>query len=54
MILKDYDWSEHKKHNIKTTQKDEQNIKRRVYDSLNVLISAGMIVKKDKKVYLKK
>jgi len=30
--------------------KEEQNIKRRVYDALNVLISAGILIKEDKKV----
>ena len=30
--------------------KEEQNIKRRVYDALNVLISAGVLVKEDKRV----
>jgi len=30
--------------------KEEQNIKRRVYDALNVLISAGILVKEGKKV----
>jgi hypothetical protein len=30
--------------------KEEQNIKRRVYDALNVLISAGILIKEGKKV----
>ena len=30
--------------------KEEQNIKRRVYDALNVLISAGVLVKEGKRV----
>lgn len=31
-------------------QKDEQNIKRRVYDALNVLIASGVIAKSGKSV----
>lgn len=30
--------------------KEEQNIKRRVYDALNVLISAGVLIKEGKRV----
>jgi hypothetical protein len=35
---------------FKKKQRDEQNIKRRVYDALNVLIAANIITKKGKKV----
>lgn len=34
----------------KEIAREEQNIKRRVYDALNVLISAGILVKEGKKV----
>lgn len=30
--------------------KEEQNVKRRVYDALNVLIAAGVLIKEGKKV----
>ena len=36
--------------NLKKKTKDEQNIKRRVYDALNVLIAANVIEKKGKSV----
>jgi transcription factor Dp-1 len=32
------------------TPKDEQNIKRRVYDALNVMIASGVLRKENKKV----
>jgi hypothetical protein len=35
---------------MQTVSREEQNIKRRVYDALNVLISAGVLVKDGKKV----
>jgi hypothetical protein len=31
-------------------EKEEQNIKRRVYDALNVLISLGVLVKEGRKI----
>lgn len=31
--------------------KDEKSIRRRVYDALNVLVAAGLIIKKGKKVF---
>lgn len=33
--------------------KEEKNIKRRVYDALNVLISVGVIEKKSKKISIR-
>jgi len=30
--------------------KDEKNIKRRVYDALNILVSAGILLREGKKV----
>ena len=53
MILRDYEWKDKKNEKNKQSLREKQNIKRRVYDALNVLISAGMIYKKDKKIYLK-
>ena len=35
---------------VQAVSREEQNIKRRVYDALNVLISAGVLVKDGKKV----
>ena len=35
---------------ISENTKEEQNVKRRVYDALNVLISAGVLRKCEKKV----
>lgn len=32
-------------------EKNEKNIRRRVYDALNVLISTGLVVKKNKYVF---
>ena len=32
--------------------KDQKNVKRRVYDALNVLVAAGVLKKRHKKVYL--
>ena len=40
--------------NKKEGGKEEQNIKRRVYDALNVLISSGILKKEGKKVYCDK
>lgn len=51
IILKDS--IKHDNLNLNTQRevaKEEQNIKRRVYDALNVLISAGILIKEGKKV----
>lgn len=36
--------------NISDKRKDEHNVKRRVYDALNVLIAAGLLRKEGKEV----
>ena len=41
---------ENKHINDYDVMKEEQNIKRRVYDALNVLIASGLLNKKGKKV----
>ena len=51
IILKEAIRDEHLNTNKKTEiVKEEQNIKRRVYDALNVLISAGILIKEGKNV----
>jgi hypothetical protein len=51
IILKDTIKDEHLNTSHKTEiLKEEQNIKRRVYDALNVLISAGILIKDGKRV----
>ena len=50
-ILKEMMKMERFKGGLKTDlAREEQNIKRRVYDALNVLISAGILIKEGKKV----
>jgi len=36
--------------NILLQAKDEKNIKRRVYDALNIMVSAGILLREGKKV----
>lgn len=36
--------------NFASEQKDERNIKRRVYDAVNVLVAAGILVKRNNTV----
>ncbi len=36
--------------NFAAEQKDQRNIKRRVYDAINVLVAAGILVKKNNSI----
>lgn len=39
---------------IKESGKEEKNIKRRIYDALNVMIAAGLLEKEDSAISIKK
>lgn len=38
--------------NFASAEKDERNIKRRVYDAINVLVAAGVVTKENNKIQL--
>ena len=51
ILIEQIDYELKQETNAGFTGKEKQNIKRRVYDALNVLIAANVLKKKQKTVY---